>query len=75
MRLILQFGAPLDMTSKEAIDDEEQKGVRYNDIKDRERDQKVYVANFQYKIVDIIDEFKKENENGLQVGIFSEAVT
>ena len=75
MRLIMQFGAPIDMTSLAALDDPGKSGVRYNDIKDNEFDQKVYVAEFQYKIVDLMDKFEAENKDDIQVSIFSDAVT
>lgn len=63
------------MTTKQNVNDTEQPGVLYNDITDRVREQKQYVADFQYQIVEVIDEFKKNNEGGLDVIIFSEAVT
>lgn len=44
MRLFLQFGAPLNMTSKANVNDTSKPGKRYNDITDNEREQKVYVA-------------------------------
>lgn len=75
MRLFLFFGAPLDMTSKPNLNDTELKGIRYNDLTDNEREQKVYIGDFQADIVKLIDEFKEENENGLDAIIFSQAVT
>lgn len=73
MRMLLSFGAPLDMSGKTSIDGSIE-GSKYKDITDREREQKVFIADFQTKVVEMIDQFKKDNENGLDVIIFSEAV-
>lgn len=45
-RILIKFGAPLDMTSKKSLEDETQSGPRYNDLMDRKRDQKQYVSEF-----------------------------
>lgn len=48
MRLIVQFGGPLDID-----------GVRYNDITDQYKNQSELVLNFQMEIKEFIQE-KKE---------------
>jgi len=64
MRIIINFGAPLNVDS-----------IRYNDITDRFTEQKEKVSNFQSKMLQAINEFKMENPDGLNVLIFSEAVS
>ena len=63
MRTIINFGAPLDIG-----------GTKYNDIQDRYTEQRQYSRDFQSEIVKLIEDFKKENKNGLDVTIFSEDV-
>ena len=64
MRILVNLGVPLNVN-----------GIRYNDITDRFIEQKEKVNDFQSKMVETINEFKKENPNGLNVLIFSEAVS
>ena len=71
MRILIYFGAPLDMTTKENKNDTSQPGIVYNDISDNEREQISYMSDFSQKIMDLIDEFEKDNEGGLKVIIFS----
>ena len=47
MRSLINFGAPLDMTSKENKNDSSLPGIVYNDITDNEREQKAYMSDFQ----------------------------
>ena len=46
MRYMLNFGAPLDMSSKQSLKDDGEKGQRYRDYTDRNSEQKAYVNEF-----------------------------
>lgn len=63
MRTIINFGAPLNID-----------GTRYNDLQDRKNEQRQHSRDFQQEIVKLIEEFKKDNKNGLDATIFSEDI-
>ena len=75
MRYMVNFGAPLDMTTKQSLEDETKKGERYRDYTDRNAEQKKYVNEFQLEILKTLEELNEKNKDGgIEAVITSNAI-
>ena len=63
LRGFINFGAPLNIN-----------GIEYNDLTDRQDDQKQFVADFQKEIYDKLLEMKDTQPDSIVADIFSEQV-